>query len=77
MDFECANGMRIVLSVRTNGNETPLDGAQRDQFCAYARSAVESFPAINDVVIGNEPNSSFFWRPQYKLRAGKDCTGLE
>jgi hypothetical protein len=60
-----ASGMRVILSVRTNGAETPLTPTARDQFCSYARNAVESFPTINDVVIGNEPNSSYFWRPQY------------
>ncbi len=63
--INAAGGMRVILSVMTLGSETPLDATARDQFCTYARNAIASFPSVNDIVIGNEPNSSFFWRPQY------------
>ena len=47
-------GTRVILMVRTVGSATPLTDAQRDQFCTYALNTVKLFPAINDVVIGNE-----------------------
>ena len=59
------SGMRVILVVRTNGASAPIDATARDQFCTYTRNAVASFPQINDVVVGNEPNANFFWRPQY------------
>jgi len=59
------SGMRVILAVRTNGATAPIDATARDQFCSYTRNAVASFPQINDVVVGNEPNANFFWRPQY------------
>jgi hypothetical protein len=55
----------VILVVQTFGSGTPLDDAARNDFCTYARSAIASFPSINDIVIGNEANASFFWRPQY------------
>ncbi len=58
-------GTRVILMVRTVGSATPLTDAQRDQFCTYALNTVKLFPAINDVVIGNEANAPFFWWPQY------------
>jgi hypothetical protein len=58
-------GLRVILVISTTGGKAPLDETARTQFCTYARNAVASFPSINDVVIGNEPNASFFWRPQY------------
>ncbi len=60
-----SQGARVILAVRTAGASTPLGDAAQAQFCTYARSAVKSFPSVNDVVIGNEANSSYFWRPQY------------
>jgi hypothetical protein len=60
-----ASGMRVILSVMTLGAGTPLDDPARDQFCTYAKNVIASFPSVNDIVIGNEANSSFFWRPQY------------
>jgi hypothetical protein len=58
-------GGRVIVVVQTIGAGVPLTDAARNDFCAYARSAAASFPAIKDIVIGNEANSSFFWRPQY------------
>jgi hypothetical protein len=63
--MRASTGLRVVLVVRTAGASTPLDSGAREAFCAYAKNAVATFPTINDVVIGNEPNTSFFWRPQY------------
>jgi hypothetical protein len=60
-----SSGLRVILVISTAGSKTPLGDTARTQFCTYARNAVASFPGINDVVIGNEPNASFFWRPQY------------
>jgi hypothetical protein len=57
---------RVILVVQTLWwRGVPLDEASRNDFCTYARSAIASFPAITDVVIGNEANSSYFWRPQF------------
>jgi hypothetical protein len=70
-----STGMRVILSIRTIGADTPLTDAERDEFCTYARNAIASFPSINDVVVGNEPNSSFFWRPQYNLNGSSAAPG--
>lgn len=59
------SGLRLVLSVYGSPTSPPQDGTSRTQFCTYAKSAVARFPSINDVVIWNEPNLSFFWRPQF------------
>jgi chitodextrinase len=59
-------GMRIVLSVYADsGAKAPVDATARDQYCTYIRTVLTRYPAINDVVLWNEPNTSFFWRPQY------------
>ena len=60
-----AQGARVILVVRTEGATTPLSDNAQQQFCSYARSAVKSFPSVNDIVVGNEANAPFFWRPQY------------
>jgi hypothetical protein len=57
--------IRVVLSVYALGGGTPLTPEARDQYCEYARSALERLPSVKDVVIWNEPNKSHFWRPQF------------
>ena len=56
-------GLRIVLSVSGWGADAPTTPASRERFCEFARNIVERFPTVNDVVIWNEPNGRFFWRP--------------
>jgi hypothetical protein len=57
---------RVILVIQTLWwRGVPLDDSARTDFCTYARSAIASFRSIKDVVIGNEANSSFFWRPQF------------
>src|SRR4051794_32850572 len=58
-------GGRVIVIVQTFGSGTPADAAARNDFCTYARSVIVSFPSIKDIVIGNEANDTFFWRPQY------------
>lgn len=56
---------RIVLNAGWLGRDTPVNAAQRAQFCSFVRSALVRYPQIRDVVIWNEVNKSMFFRPQY------------
>jgi hypothetical protein len=61
-----AGDMRLVVAVYADsGSKAPLDAAKRDEYCGYVRSVLARYPAIEDVVIWNEPNKSFFWKPQF------------
>jgi hypothetical protein len=37
----------------------------RAEFIAYAAAILRAFPELRTISIGNEPNSSDFWRPQF------------
>jgi len=60
-----AGGIRIVLGVHNNWTRTPTDAAGRERYCGYVASALRRFPQINDIIVWNEPNVGFFWRPQF------------
>lgn len=61
-----SGGLRVVLAVYgTSAAAAPQDAAARDAYCAYVRSALARYPAIGDVIVWNEPNTSLFWRPQF------------
>ena len=60
-------GLRAVVTVTGAAQFAPLDGAARDAYCTYVRAVVARYPAINDVVIWNEPNLGFFWQPQFDV----------
>jgi hypothetical protein len=59
-----ADGLRVVFAAFNQGYP-PLDDGSRDAYCSFVADAITRFPAINDVVIWNEPNLSGFWRPQF------------
>jgi hypothetical protein len=61
-----AVALRPVLAVYAQKpTDAPTTGARREQYCGFVRSALARVPSLNDVVIWNEPNKSFFWRPQF------------
>jgi hypothetical protein len=66
VDSVTARGLRVVLTVfADSGSHAPVDEVAREQYCAFVRAAITRQPEIEDVVIWNEPNSAFFWRPQF------------
>jgi len=60
-----AGGIRIVLGIHNNWQRTPVDAAARQQYCEFAANALRRFPQINDIIVWNEPNVGYFWRPQF------------
>jgi hypothetical protein len=62
-----AAGLRIVVTVYGSARDAPRDAAARDAYCTYVRTVLERYPTIDDVVIWNEPNLSFFWQPQFNV----------
>jgi hypothetical protein len=47
------------------GRNTPRTPAERADFAAYAASLVTALPHVRFVIVGNEPNLSTFWEPQF------------
>jgi hypothetical protein len=61
-----ARGLRPVLAVYAQrAVDAPTTEARREQYCAFVRSALARVRGLEDVVIWNEPNKSYFWRPQF------------
>jgi hypothetical protein len=60
-----AAGTRIVLAVYGERGIPPLPPVGHHEYCTYIRNVLEQYPQINDVVIWNEPNLTYYWRPQF------------
>ena len=52
---------RIVLSVYNVARFAPTTRVERNQYCAFLRSAVRRLPLIDDIEIWNEANSPTYW----------------
>ena len=59
------DGIQPIVAVYSFASDTPLTQRDRAQFTAYAASILRAFPQLRTISIGNEPNSSDFWRPQF------------
>ena len=60
------SGVKVYLSVYAPGSRsTPLTPEAREQFASYLTVLTEQLPAVDDVIVGNEPNLNRFWLPQF------------
>jgi hypothetical protein len=61
-----ASGTRIVFAVAPlNARDLTASPAAPGKFAAFVQKLAQTFPAVKDYVIGNEPNQPRFWAPQY------------
>jgi hypothetical protein len=55
----------VVVIWHGLGRDTPQTPAERADFAAYAAAMVKALPEVRAVIVGNEPNLSTFWKPQF------------
>jgi len=60
------SAVTVYLSVYPPGSRsTPLTPESREEFAAYLTVLTQQLPAIDHLIIGNEPNLNRFWLPQF------------
>jgi hypothetical protein len=55
----------IVVVWHGLARETPRSPSDRADFAAFAAALVRALPHVKAVIVGNEPNLSTFWKPQF------------
>ena len=64
-------GIPVFVAVtNTRGRYTPQDDDQREQFAKFAANVADDFPSFTKIIVGNEPNLSNFWQPQFDENGG-------
>jgi len=64
-------GIPVFVAVtNTRGRYTPQDDDQREQFAKFAANVADDFPSFTKIIVGNEPNLSNFWQPQFDDNGG-------
>lgn len=67
-DAATRHGVRLYVTVMHPGSRTtPLTDEARADFASFTAAVVRGAPAIEHVIIGNEPNLNRFWLPQFDL----------
>jgi hypothetical protein len=62
--------MPVVAIYNVDGRTTPSDPSARAQFVSFTQAVVRALPWAAGFVIGNEPNSSVYWQPQFDSAGG-------
>jgi hypothetical protein len=66
VDAANVRGVRIIVTIYpTSAAYTPTTDAARADFASYAAAIVRAFPTVSDFIVGNEPNSNYYWLPQF------------
>jgi hypothetical protein len=65
-----AESITPVVDVAQFGAQTPLTDAEQAEFAAFAASVPRLVPQVEHLVVGNEPNTNLFWRPQFDASGG-------
>jgi len=61
-----ARGIRPIVSIyNTNSVQAPADPILRAEFASFAQNVVLTLPDVSTFIVGNEPNSSYYWQPQF------------
>ena len=55
----------VVAFYPGRARDVPQTDAARQSFCQAAAHLVLAYPQISSIIIGNEPNSSAYWQPQF------------
>ena len=64
-------GLRPVVSIyNTSSAQSPEDPILRGEFAQFAQDVVTTLPGVTTFIVGNEPNSSYYWQPQFDTRGG-------
>src|SRR3954452_14807912 len=64
-------GIQPVVAIYNQGATwTPADATTRAQFTQFAASVARDLPWVTTFIVGNEPNSSLYWQPQFDASGG-------
>ena len=66
-----SRGIRPVVSIyNVNSVQAPGDPILRGEFAQFAQNVVLTLPSVRTFIVGNEPNSSYYWQPQFDTQGG-------
>jgi hypothetical protein len=69
--FASMRGLNPIVSIyNPGGSSTPSDPGARAQFVEFAKTVVTALPGVSTFIVGNEPNSSVYWQPQFDASGG-------
>jgi Bacterial Ig domain len=69
--FASMRGLNPIVSIyNPGGSSAPTDPGAQAQFVEFAKTVVTALPWVTTFIVGNEPNSSVYWQPQFDAAGG-------
>jgi hypothetical protein len=76
VDCAVLNEMRPILAIYPlHPAAIGSNPAAQAQFATFVSLVGQAFPAVDDFIVGNEPNVNRFWQPQYS--GGRDAAATD
>jgi hypothetical protein len=71
LPFAQARGVTVVLAVYPlKPTHVGSSAAAAARFAAFTAHVARTFPSVKEFIVGNEPNQTRFWQPQFDSRGG-------
>jgi hypothetical protein len=71
LPFAQSRGVKVVLAVYpAKPRSAPTTPEAANQFAAFAALVARTFPTVKEFIVGNEPNQTRFWQPQFDGNGG-------
>jgi hypothetical protein len=71
LPFAQARGVRVVFAVYpAKPLQAPKTAAAVKAFAAFTAHVARTFPTVKEFIVGNEPNQTRFWQPQFDANGG-------
>jgi hypothetical protein len=71
LPFAQARGVKVVFAVYpAKPLFAPKTAADVNAFAAFTAHVARTFPSVKEFIVGNEPNQTRFWQPQFDANGG-------
>jgi hypothetical protein len=79
LDRATADGVKVTLALYPEKAKSLTDSSSNQaKFVAWSALVARAFPQVKDIIVGNEPNKSRFWQPQFLPNGkGAACAAYE
>jgi hypothetical protein len=79
VEVAAAHGVHVTLSIYPERARAITDSPRAvGEFASFTALVARAFPLVKDFIIGNEPNKSRFWQPQFNPnRKAAACAAYE
>ena len=79
IDVAATHGVKVTLALYPAKARALTDSSSAPgKFVAWTALVARAFPDVKDIIVGNEPNKSRFWQPQFLANGnGAACAAYE